>query len=75
MAAMDEGVIEHLSVAIDDVEREGQPAHHVFERNDGVVQLVVVGIEQHGLHLGFVVEVAARQVEILGEKARRHAKR
>ena len=70
---MYEGVIEHLAIPVDDIEREGQTAHHVFQRYDGIVQLVVVGIEQHGLHLGLVVKVAAEQVEILGKQTRCHA--
>ena len=75
VAAMDEGVVEHLTLPIDDVERKSEPAYHILKRDDGVVQLVVVGIKQHGLHLRLVVEVAARQVEILGKEACCQAKR
>ena len=71
---MDKGIVEHLAFAIDDVERKGETFRHVLQRDDGIVELVVVSIKQHGLHLGLVVDVAARQVKILGKEARHHAK-
>ena len=74
MVAVDESIVEYLPVPIDDVEREVEVAHHVSKRNNGVVQLVVTRIKQHGLHLRFVVDVAAGQVEFLCPEACRHAK-
>ena len=75
MAAMDEGVVEHLALPVNNIERKGQTAHHILKWDDGVVQLVVVGIKQDSLYLWLVIEIATRQVEILGKHTCHYTKR
>ena len=67
VAAMDEGVVEYLALAVDDVERQGKAFHHVVDRDDRVAQLVAIGKKLHGLHFRLVVEVAAGQAKVLGK--------
>ena len=75
VSAMDESIVEHFAFAADDVEREREATHHVLQRDDGIVELLAIGIKQHGLHFGTIVDVVARQVEVLAQKVQRHAKR
>ena len=66
MGAMDEGIVQHLAVAAEEVERQIEPMGHFAEGDDRFLVLVAIGEEQHGLHGFFIIEVGARQVEVLG---------